>query len=48
MDVPSQYGFEFWWQYAVFCRDLAAKCGLNMRMLDRALWQYSKENRASS
>jgi hypothetical protein len=48
MEVPGQYNFEFWWQYVVFCRDLATKSSLNMRMLDLALWQYSKENQASS
>jgi hypothetical protein len=30
--------------YAEFCRKTAAECGVSMRMLDRALWQYSKEN----
>jgi hypothetical protein len=48
MEVPGQYNFEFWWQYVVFCSDLATKSSLNVRMLDLALWQYSKENQASS
>ena len=48
MGVPSQYDFDFWWQYVVFCRELAARCGLGMRMLDRALWQYSRENQVPS
>jgi hypothetical protein len=43
-DVPNQYSFNFWWEYADFCRDLANRNGLDMRTLDRALWQYSKEN----
>lgn len=43
-DVPKQYRFRFWWTYVRFCRDLANRCGVDMRTLDRALWQYSKEN----
>lgn len=44
LDAPSRYGFELWWCYTEFCRDLAKKNGVDMRTLDRALWQYSKEN----
>ena len=36
--------FDFWWNYTEFCRKAAAECGVSMRKLDRALWQYSKEN----
>jgi hypothetical protein len=43
-DVPKQYSFDFWWKYTVFCRAIAKKNSLDMRTLDRALWQYSKEN----
>jgi len=43
-DVPNQYSFVFWWEYTEFCRDLASRNGLDMRTVDRALWQYSKEN----
>lgn len=42
--VPSQYTFEFWWQYVEACRGLARKTRLSMRELDMALWQYSKEH----
>lgn len=42
--APTQYKFEFWWQYVVFCRKAAANASVDMRTLDRALWQYSKEN----
>jgi len=41
---PAFYNFGFWWQYTQFCKQLAAKTGVTMRELDRALWQYSKEN----
>jgi len=44
LDVPPQYSFDFWWQYVEYCRTLSQKNCLDMRTLDRALWQYSKEN----
>ena len=43
-DEPSQYSFEFWWRYVEFCRKTAQTVGVDMRTLDKALWQYSKEN----
>ena len=43
-DVPTKYDFDFWLEYAVFCRHLSHETGASMRTLDRALWQYSKEN----
>jgi hypothetical protein len=48
VDVPADahgfYDFPLWWEYTKFCRDLADACGVPMRVLDRALWRYSKEN----
>ena len=41
---PTFYTFDFWWEYVTTCRALAKECGLSMRLLDQALWQYSKEN----
>ena len=41
---PSVYGFDFWWEYVTKCRSLARKARVNMRVVDRALWQYSKTN----
>lgn len=38
---PAAYNFDFWWQYTQFCRTLAQECDVSMRVLDRALWQYS-------
>jgi hypothetical protein len=38
------YGFEIWWEYVQFARSLARTQRVSMRTLDRALWQYSKEN----
>jgi hypothetical protein len=43
-EEPWQFNFRFWWDYVEFCRDLREKVGTTMRTLDRALWQYSKEN----
>lgn len=42
--VPNQYRFNFWMEYVEICRDIAGRNGLSMRTLDKALWQYSKEN----
>jgi len=42
--VPTQYSFDFWWPYVEYCRDLSKRINIDMRTLDRALWQYSKEN----
>ncbi len=44
LDGQRDFKFEFWWAYVEFCRKVATDCGVSMRVLDRALWQYSKEN----
>lgn len=41
---PAPYRFDFWDKYTAYCRNLAARNKVSMRVLDRALWQYSKEN----
>ena len=46
-EPPARYDFPFWWAYVRTCRKLAADAGVSMRILDRALWQYSKENQAT-
>ena len=44
-DVPKQgYDFDHWWAYCEFTRRLAKQLDVSMRVLDRALWQYSKTN----
>ena len=40
----DNYPFPFWLEYVSFCRDLAKSNDFDMRTLDRALWQYSREN----
>ena len=46
LSVPKQYSFSFWWEYVGFCREIARRNSVDMRTLDRALWQYSKEHPA--
>lgn len=41
---PPQYNFRFWWSYVEACRKIAKESKLDMRTIDRALWQYSFEN----
>lgn len=41
---PPTYTFDFWWAYTEFARGLARSTGHDMRTLDRALWQFSKEH----
>ena len=45
-EPPVLYNFDFWQAYTQYCRELAQKAGVSMRILDRALWQYSKENQS--
>jgi hypothetical protein len=40
----SYYTFDFWQDYVRACRNLAVECGVTMRNLDRALWEYSNQN----
>jgi hypothetical protein len=44
VETPPVYQFGFWWEYTLTSRQLATEAGVSMRTLDRALWQYSKEN----
>jgi len=41
---PSVYNFYFWWDYVMICREVSEELGITIRELDKALWQYSKEN----
>ena len=42
--IPNVYSFDFWRQYTGYCRNLSKRCGISMRTLDHALWQFSNEN----
>jgi hypothetical protein len=44
INPPTTYDFPLWCAYTAFCRQVADEHSLTMRQLDRALWQYSKEN----
>jgi hypothetical protein len=37
------YPVSYWLAYVDACRTLAAEAGVSMRVLDKALWQYSNE-----
>jgi hypothetical protein len=41
--IPSRFEFELWRRYTLWCRATASRCGVSMRTLDKALWQYSKD-----
>ena len=44
INSPPPYDFVFWKEYCFFIRSLADRTNNDMRTVDRALWQYSKEN----
>ena len=44
VEVPKQYSYLFWQPYVLFCREIAKRNAVSMRVLDRAMWQYSKDN----
>jgi hypothetical protein len=39
------YTIEYWLAYVDACRKLASQAGVTMRVLDKALWQHSRERR---
>jgi hypothetical protein len=41
-DSPP-YSIAYWLSYMDACRTLAAEAGVSMRVLDKALWQHSRE-----
>ena len=42
----SVYPVGFWLEYLAACRGLADRHGVDLRTLDKALWQHSKERSA--
>jgi hypothetical protein len=44
----STYPVSYWVAYAAACRALAAENGIDVRTLDRALWQWSASRAARS
>jgi len=43
-EMPKFYTFEYWMKYISHVRSQAKKNKVTLRQLDKALWQYSKEN----
>jgi hypothetical protein len=43
-EQPNQYTFPFWDLYTRGCRQFATIARVDMRTLDRALWQYSSDH----
>lgn len=43
-ELPKAYNFKFWQEYCQKIRDIAKECGTDLRTVDKALWQYSREN----
>lgn len=41
---PKSYTFEYWDEYCKEIWSLAKRTGVSVRTIDKALWQYSKEN----
>lgn len=41
---PKQYSFDYWIKYTNKVRKIAKDFDISLRTLDKALWQYSKEN----
>lgn len=46
-EPPRKFDFEFWIEYVKVTRKLAKQAKIDMRTLDRALWQYAHENNAA-
>lgn len=47
LEEPKQYTFEYWIDYTNQVRKIAKECKITLRQLDKALWQYSKENQVN-
>ena len=43
-DDSFEYNLDNWLQYVTFCRKIADQASVDMRTLDKALWQFSKDN----
>lgn len=44
IDIAPKYDFDFWLTYTQYFRRLVTEWGIAPRELDRALWQFSREN----
>ena len=41
---PSSYNYEYWEEYVSCCQAISKENNVSVRTLDKALWQFSKEN----
>jgi hypothetical protein len=46
-ETLPRYTMEFWLAYLAFTRQLARRLKIDIQVLDRALWQYSKARQRS-
>jgi hypothetical protein len=44
----AAYPIGYWLGYVAACRTIAAQTGVSLRVLDKALWQYSSERSATA
>jgi len=44
MKQPKSYNYDYWMLYTINVRSIALKYNVSLRMLDKALWFYSKEH----
>lgn len=47
LEEPKQYSFDYWMEYTDYVRRLSKSLNVSLRTLDKALWQYSKENQTT-
>lgn len=43
-ELQNRYSMDIWLNYLTCCQHTAKLAGVSVRTLDKALWQYSKEN----
>lgn len=43
-EQPKSYNFDFWQKYCEKIMQIAKEVGEDIRTVDKALWEYSKEN----
>jgi len=47
-EQPNDYRFDFWMRYCIRFREVAQQFGLPLRIVDKALWQYSSDHQGKS
>lgn len=45
-EQPKNYTFDFWQKYCKEIKEISKRTGENIRTIDKALWEYSKENQS--